>query len=214
MSRHHSGLSGYNSYAVVEEGQEEIEGAGEVLPAHEGTETSLRGTPDPTLLPGTPAGSVPGVRLARNVPAAGPPRVGHEQDQDTLPEHPEQRYLHEGARFGQDHPRTCQQVYVRSCRNIIQVSEFAHGTKLVLLIERVDEYQIAHLAQESRDQRPLTQPPDPISFQQQKKMETEEEKELKKQVSDLMAIPSLFSPKDSFKDMVHEFTSFEEKGKI
>ena len=60
----------------------------------------------------------------------------------------------------------------------------------------------------------MTQPPDPISFQQQKKMETDEEKELKKQVNDLMSIPSLLAPKDSYKEFSEGFISLSERSKI
>ena len=59
-------------------------------------------------------------------------------------------------------------------RGLLQVHEYAHGTKLVLLIEKLEIRAVTQLAFETRQQRPLTPPPDPISFQQQRKMETEE----------------------------------------
>jgi hypothetical protein len=61
-------------------------------------------------------------------------------------------------------------------RNILEVRELALGTKIVLLVEKADQKLLTQLAFESRALRPITPPPDPIAFQQQKSLYTEEEK--------------------------------------
>lgn len=54
----------------------------------------------------------------------------------------------------------------------MNVRERALGTRIVLMIEEFNEYRINQLAQQYRTQRPTTPPPDPITFQQQKSLET------------------------------------------
>lgn len=49
----------------------------------------------------------------------------------------------------------------------------ALGTKLVYMIEEIDNPKINQLANHYKCQRPTIPPPDPITFQQQKPIESE-----------------------------------------
>ena len=70
------------------------------------------------------------------------------------------------------------------------------------------------MAFELRAQRPIIPPPDPIAFQQQKALYTEQEKEYQMKMKNALDGPSLFGNKISVDAVVNNHTTFEEKGKI
>lgn len=61
----------------------------------------------------------------------------------------------------------------------MKTTERAFGTKLVTIIEKVNIKKTFEEAEKFRNERPNTLPPDPITFQQQKKEISVQEKEKK-----------------------------------
>jgi hypothetical protein len=74
-------------------------------------------------------------------------------------------------------------------------SKRALGTRLVTIIERVHRKRTYEEYERSRHLRPTTPPPDPITFQQQKREATPKEKEERLKIENLLNAPSLFGEK-------------------
>lgn len=68
-------------------------------------------------------------------------------------------------------------VHFYLCSDCLNTSQRAYGTKLVTIVERVSRKKSWEEYEKCRHLRPITPPPDPITFQQQKREATPKEKE-------------------------------------
>jgi hypothetical protein len=74
---------------------------------------------------------------------------------------------------------------------------------LVTIVERVHLRRTYEESLRQRPLRPVTAPPDPITFQQQRKELSGKEKEHKQMIENLLNAPSLFAEKMDIEAKVH-----------